>query len=121
MSRVRSKNTKPELALRSILKKSGITFKTHCELPGSPDLLFSRKKVAVFVNGCFWHGCKRCSKTPKTRIAFWKKKIARNRERDENVKKKLNRMGFRSLTVWEHELKHPEKVLLRVQRSLKIA
>lgn len=80
MSKIRGKDTKPELALRRSLWAAGARFRTHAQdLPGRPDIANRRAKVAVFVDGCFWHGCPRHFKAPKTRREFWIEKIARNR------------------------------------------
>lgn len=107
MSRIRSKNTKPELLVRSGLHRLGYRYRLHDPLlPGKPDLVFRGRKAALFVNGCFWHGHD-CSlfKWPTTRPDFWEKKIGRNRERDHTVTQKLIERCWRVGVVWECSLK----------------
>jgi len=111
MSRVRGKNTKPEMLLRSRLHARGFRFRIHRrDLPGSPDIVFPCYKAVIFVNGCFWHGhdCSRF-KIPATRSEFWADKIAANRERDMRALAMLAKMGWRTLVVWECSLKGPAK------------
>lgn len=111
MSCVRGKDTKPELQLRRGLHSLGMRFRLHVSsLPGSPDLVFPRYKVAVFVNGCFWHGhgCLR-SKLPSTRTEFWQTKISRNKARDLAVQDQLANLGWRVLVVWECSLRGSAK------------
>lgn len=106
MARVHSKHTKPELKVRSHLHRHGLRFRLHQrDLPGSPDLVFPSRKVAVFVHGCFWHGhnCKRF-RLPQTRPEFWRNKIEGNRTRDSQKRVALENMGWRVLTIWECEI-----------------
>jgi len=103
MSRIRSKNTRPELVIRSGLHKKGFRFRIHHpRLPGKPDLVFPKYKAAIFVHGCFWHG-HNCPlfKWPSTRADFWKSKINRNREKDRENHEALRMSGWRILTIWE--------------------
>lgn len=103
MSRIKGKNTKPELLIRKRLHARGLRFRLHRkDLPGRPDLAFPKTKVAVFVNGCFWHG-HGCAlfKQPATRNSFWQEKIAKNVARDKRALQDLKVIGWRSLTVWE--------------------
>lgn len=107
MSRITGKDTKPEMLIRRGLHGRGLRYRLHKEgMPGKPDMVFPRYRVAVFVNGCFWHG-HGCSlfKWPKTRAAFWKSKINRNMERDQRVLAALKADGWRVLVVWECALK----------------
>ena len=109
MSRIRGYNTKPEMLIRQGLHARGFRFRLHVrELPGRPDLVFRRYGVAVFVNGCFWHGhdCDRF-RWPKTRERFWRDKIQKNRKRDATSVAALRRQGWRVLTVWECALRGP--------------
>jgi DNA mismatch endonuclease (patch repair protein) len=108
----KGKDTKPEILLRSALHRSGKRYRKHYnKLPGSPDIAFVSKRLAVFVDGCFWHGCPKCYKEPKTNTDFWRKKVQKNRDRAKIVNKDLNRDGWRVLRVWEHEiLEGPKKV-----------
>jgi len=104
MRRITAKNTKPELLLRSFLHRSGLRFRCHApDLPGKPDLLFRKQKVAVFVHGCFWHqhrGCIEASR-PHSNSDYWLPKLRRNVERDVETLSQLRRMGYRVLTLWE--------------------
>src|SRR6266700_1141377 len=105
MSRIRGKNTKPEIPLRSALHLRGLRFRIHRkELPGSPDIVFSRQRIAVFVDGCFWHGCPAHGVQPKTNHKFWQEKIEGNRVRDKRNRTALKKQGWKVIRVWEHEL-----------------
>lgn len=107
MSRIRSKNTKPELLVRKYLYANGFRFRVNVRtLPGTPDIVLKKYHTAIFINGCFWHGhvCQQ-GRMPKTNVAFWEKKIARNQERDEEVRDKLRALGWRTMVVWECQLK----------------
>lgn len=120
MSRVRGRDTKPEMRVRRLLHRAGYRFRLHRgDLPGSPDLFLPRYRLAVFVHGCFWHGhedCKR-SKLPKTRIAFWETKISANRTRDARVLKELAGLGIQSVTLWECQLKDDNVILEKISRA----
>lgn len=107
MGRVRQHGTEIELKLRRALWVAGLRYrlKTKQHLPGSPDLVFPGAKVAVFVDGCFWHGCPRHGSHPKTRPEFWATKISRNRERDAQVDEDLSRMGWHVMRFWEHDIR----------------
>src|SRR3546814_1711336 len=103
MSRIRSKDTKPELQLRRGLHAAGLRYRLHPqELPGRPDIVFPRYRAVVLVNGCFWHGhdCQ-LFRMPATRRDFWNAKIRRNQERDTQTVRALLDEGWRVLTVWE--------------------
>jgi DNA mismatch endonuclease (patch repair protein) len=107
MAAVRSKNTKPELLIRKGLHRRGFRFRLHSrDLPGKPDLVFSKYNAVIFVNGCFWHqhDC-HLFKWPSTRKDFWHAKIKGNRARDIEAVKQLKSMGWRALTIWECSLK----------------
>ncbi|MBU9292114.1 very short patch repair endonuclease [Burkholderia multivorans] len=108
MGRVGSKNTTPELAVRRLLFSMGYRYRLHDKrLPGRPDIVFSGRRKVIFVNGCFWHGHEGCryGRLPKSRVEFWTEKICRNRERDRQNDERLLATGWRSLTVWQCELK----------------
>jgi len=108
MSRIRGKNTKPEILVRKGLHARGFRFRLHDKkLPGSPDIVLPRYGVAIMVNGCFWHGHKGCryATKPKTNIEFWETKIVRNRHRDEVTTAHLEALGWTVITVWECELR----------------
>jgi DNA mismatch endonuclease (patch repair protein) len=113
MGRIKGKNTKPELLVRRMLFAMGYRYRLHDRsLPGSPDLVFSKRRAAVFIHGCFWHdhaGCRLAYK-PKSNAGFWAAKIQRNAERDVESLEKLAANGWRTLVVWECELTSPEAV-----------
>jgi DNA mismatch endonuclease, patch repair protein len=103
MRGIRSKDTRPEIAIRHGLHGLGFRYRLHSgNVPGKPDMTFTRYRATVFVNGCFWHGhdCK-FYRLPGTRPEFWQSKIDRNRERDELVRQKLIQSGWRQLVIWE--------------------
>lgn len=106
MSRIRGKDTKPELAVRRLAHSMGYRFRLHRrDLPGRPDLVFPRLRKVVFVHGCFWHqhpGC-RYAYQPKSRVEFWKVKFAANAARDRSALAALNDLGWDTLVVWECE------------------
>jgi DNA mismatch endonuclease, patch repair protein len=106
MSRVRSVDTRAELTVRRIAHALGYRFRVHRrDLPGTPDLVFPSRRVALFVNGCFWHrheGCRRAA-TPKTRTAFWEDKFRRTLQRDRRVNAALAVLGWRTEVIWECE------------------
>jgi DNA mismatch endonuclease (patch repair protein) len=106
MAQVRSKNTKPEKRVRSLLHRLGYRFRLHRRhLPGTPDIVLPKHRAAIFVHGCFWHvhpGCARAT-TPATRIDFWTDKLARNVARDTRNQRELAAAGWRVLVVWECE------------------
>lgn len=107
MSRVKGKNTKPELHVRSLLHRAGFRFRLSSKkVPGKPDIILPKYRAVILVHGCFWHGhdCYRFS-WPKTRKAFWRKKIEGNRERDARYVKELNEAGWRVCIVWECALR----------------
>lgn len=116
MSRIRGKDTKPEVKLRSLLHRAGFRFRIHdSRLPGKPDIVLPRYKSVIFVNGCFWHrheGCRYCT-TPATRRDFWDKKFSDTVQRDRAKKKQLEEAGWDVFTVWECELKNDAEKVLR--------
>ena len=123
MSRIRGKDTKPEMIVRRYLWSHGFRYRLNYQrLPGKPDLVLRKYRTCIFVNGCFWHGHhindndddndnflslknSECCKIPRTNREFWVKKIVRNHERDREVQRKLAVMGWHSIVVWECELK----------------
>ena len=107
MSKVRSKDTRPEIEVRKALHKAGYRFRVHrTDLPGKPDLILPRYRLALFVHGCFWHqhGCKRTT-IPATNREFWSKKFRRNLERDERVQRELNEAAWTTAVIWECQIK----------------
>ena len=108
MSRIRGKNTKPEILVRKGLHARGFRFRLHNKkLPGSPDIVLPKYGVAIMVNGCFWHGHKGCryATKPKSNVEFWETKIARNKHRDEVTAAHLEALGWTVITIWECELR----------------
>jgi DNA mismatch endonuclease (patch repair protein) len=121
MSRIRGRgNERTELALVRLFRANEITgWRRHAKLPGRPDFVFRKEKVAVFVDGCFWHGCPKCFREPNTNKAFWRKKISDNRTRDKKVSLRLRAEGWRILRIWEHALRQaPAMTTARVRRIL---
>ena len=116
MAAIRSTGNKDtELRLAAIFRAHGITgWRRHQLLPGKPDFLFRRERVAVFVDGCFWHGCLAHCRMPKTSLEYWNPKIARNRRRDQEVKALLRQQDWRVFRIWEHALTSPRQVVARL-------
>lgn len=112
MRKVRSKDTGPEIRLRRLLRELGLRgYRVHyAALPGKPDVAFTRRKRAIFVHGCFWHGhdCPAGRNTPKTNLAYWEPKLARNRKRDQKIQEDIRALGWEVLVVWECQIRDPE-------------
>lgn len=115
MSRIRSTDTKPELALRKRLFADGMRFRTRLKLPGKPDIAFTRARLAVFIDGCFWHGCPQHGTSPRSNTDYWSTKLQRNRERDRAIDAELEADGWEVMRYWEHEIKDD---LARVAREI---
>ncbi len=121
MSAVGQRDTKPEMLVRRLLHSMNYRYRLHRkDLPGRPDIVFGRRRKAIFVHGCFWHRHPGCSKasSPKTRAAFWAEKFDRNVERDQQVERRLANMGWQSLVVWECETRTPDALSLKLQAFL---
>lgn len=121
MSRIRGKDTKPELVVRRMLHALGYRYRLHRrDLPGCPDLVFSGRKQVIFVHGCFWHRhrCKYGQVSPATRPEFWERKLAGNKARDARNRRELRRLGWRVLIVWECQIRKPTAMIERVVRFL---
>lgn len=122
MSQVRSKDTKPEIKVRSALHRAGFRFRLHAEdLPGKPDIVLPKYHSVVQVHGCFWHrhDCKKGNQVPDTNRAFWQTKLERNEERDRTNREALQDQGWKVLTVWECELKeNPERTIENIIEEL---
>jgi DNA mismatch endonuclease (patch repair protein) len=119
MSRIRGRgNASTELAMVRALRAAKITgWRRHAELPGHPDFVFPRTRLAVFVHGCFWHGCPACYRKPGTNKRYWSGKVATNRRRDARVARQLRAEGWSVMTVWEHSVQQrPETVAARLRR-----
>ena len=125
MSRIRGRDTKPELRVRSLLHRMGYRFTVNGplnkSLPGKPDIVLPKYRTVVFVHGCFWHLHKNCpsARIPKTRTGWWKEKLNRNTERDRRNTLKLRRSGWRVITVWECRIKkNPGSISARLDKLL---
>ena len=106
MSQIKAKNTKPEILFRKYIWSKGIkNFRVKNKLTGKPDLVFTKKKVAVFIDGCFWHKCPKCYIKPKSNKPFWNTKIKQNIKRDAIVNDLLKKDGWRVLRIWEHVIR----------------
>ncbi len=118
MSKIRSQgNRETELRLLKIFREAGIKgWRRHQKLEGRPDFVFRADKVAVFVDGCFWHGCPRCYRAPSSNEEYWSQKRKRNKKRDKIVGKILRERGWGVVRVWEHELRNPKSVVERIER-----
>ena len=118
-------NTKPELLVRQRLRAAGLTgYRLEWKVPGKPDIAFPGRKIAIFVNGCFWHRCPKCNPSkPKRNVEFWEAKFRRNVERDRAAIDALTQMGWTPITIWECELKKDridatmEKVIEQVRTA----
>lgn len=124
MSRVKGRDTKPELEVRSLVHKLGFRFRLgNRKLPGKPDLTLARLKKVIFVHGCFWHGHKNCrrAKLPTTNVKFWKGKITKNKQRDRKDIKALKALGWKPLIIWQCELKNTTKVKTKLMKFFKAA
>lgn len=121
MSRVRSKNSRPEMLVRRLIFAAGYRYRLHDrKLPGCPDLVFRSRAKIIFVHGCFWHrhfGCV-LARMPKSRLDFWKPKLEANKQRDARNKKLLQRAGWKVLTIWECETRDTERLERRLWRFL---
>ena len=121
MSRIRDRDTKPELIVRSILHGLGYRFRLNrAKLPGRPDVILTRHRTAVFVHGCFWHRHTRCrlAYTPKSNLPFWTEKFRANINRDEEVMRALRTLGWRALVVWECQTADRPTLTLRLKKTL---
>lgn len=107
MASVKSKNTKStELRFISILKDKGITgWRRNYTLTGKPDFVFPRLRIAVFIDGCFWHGCRSHCRMPASNVNYWQNKIEKNKNRDKKITKALKKKGWQVIRIWEHEIK----------------
>lgn len=104
MSRIRSSKTKPELKIKKLMKKIGFGYHLK-NIEGNPDFADRNRKIAVFIDGCFWHACPEHYKEPKSNATFWSKKIKQNKARDEKVNGILIKSGWQVIRLWEHDLK----------------
>jgi DNA mismatch endonuclease (patch repair protein) len=121
MRRIRSRDTLPEVAVRSLIHRMGFRFRIHRnDLPGCPDIVLVRQQKIIFVHGCFWHQHPGCAegRLPETRQEYWVPKFQRNKDRDVQNRAELRKLGWRSLVVWECELKRPRQMEKKLMRFL---
>src|SRR5262245_58811764 len=105
MARIRGRNTTPELLLRRLLWEAGLRYRLHAKTPaGRPDIAFPQSRVAVFIDGCFWHGCPDHYVRPRSSSEFWSRKLAENVRRDATQTRRLEALGWRVCRFWEHEI-----------------
>ena len=121
MSRIRNRDTTPEISVRSLLHRLGYRFRLHRkDLPGKPDIVLPAHGAVIFVHGCFWHRHKGCAETttPKTKTAFWRAKFAGNVERDIKAQRRLRRMGWRVKVIWQCQTRDEVRLTAKLQRFL---
>lgn len=113
-------NRATELRLAAIFRANGITgWRRRSRIFGKPDFVFPKMKIAVFVDGCFWHSCPVHGTVPLTNREFWHRKLIRNRQRDQLVSRTLKERGWTPLRVWQHELREPDRVVHRICRMIR--
>jgi DNA mismatch endonuclease Vsr len=120
MASIRGKDTVPELIVRKHLWSLGKRYRKHDRsIPGTPDISNRRKKIAVFIDGCFWHGCSNCYKEPTTHVSFWRRKLRYNKKRREQVTKVLQAERWTVVQYWEHEaISQPYRVARKIARLM---
>jgi DNA mismatch endonuclease (patch repair protein) len=121
MRRIPSKGTKPEMFVRRLVHSHGYRYRLHVpDLPGKPDLVFPKLRKVIFVHGCFWHLHKACreGRVPESRRDYWKPKLLRNVERDQEHTAALRNLGWKTLVVWECEMNNPERIKKRLTQFL---
>ena len=121
MSAIKSKNTKPEIAVRRLLHSMGYRFRLHRkDLPGSPDIVLPKYKTVIFVHGCFWHRHENCkyASTPKTRKEFWENKFNSNKKRDQKMQKEIIDLGWKFIIIWECEARNIQPLEEKIKRLL---
>ena len=115
MSQIKSKNTKPEKAVKKLIWKKGYRYRIGHGFAGKPDMVFPSYKVAVFIDGCFWHACPKHCRMPSSNVKYWKQKISGNKKRDKKNNRLLKKEGWKVVRIWEHEIKQNlEKVSNRI-------
>ena len=122
MSRVKGRgNLATEIRLIRTFREYGLVgWRRRARIFGKPDFVFPTGRFAIFVDGCFWHGCPRHGSLPQTNNAFWREKLARNKKRDRLVNRQLKKVGWTPVRVWEHELHKPERVIRRLCRIMEL-
>lgn len=120
MSRIRGQNTGPELLVRRALWRLGLRYRVRSKLAGRPDLVFGPRRIAVFIDGCFWHACPEHGVKPKANGRFWREKLGANIQRDRRTTATLREAGWTVLRFWEHEVERDlEDVLARIGKALR--
>jgi DNA mismatch endonuclease, patch repair protein len=121
MALIRSRDTKPELAVRRLIHGMGYRYRLHDnKLPGKPDLVFKSRLKVIFVHGCFWHLHRNCrnNRPPKSRLDYWLPKLQRNASRDKEARNRLRTMGWRTLVIWECDLDNRERLARNIRKFL---
>jgi DNA mismatch endonuclease, patch repair protein len=121
MARVRCRNTRPELFVRSLIFGLGYRYRLHAkDLPGHPDIVSRKRRKIIFIHGCFWHRHKECAlaRLPKSRADFWIPKLEGNRKRDEKNRRELIRKGWSVMIIWECQINRPDRLASRLRRFL---
>lgn len=121
MAKIKGKNTNTEIIVRKILKKMGYSFHTNVsDLPGSPDIVFPKRRKIIFIHGCFWHQHLRCkaSDRPRTNVAFWEQKLDRNIKRDRIVRQQLKKMGWKALILWGCQIRRENILRNRIRNFI---
>jgi DNA mismatch endonuclease (patch repair protein) len=120
MAAIKSRgNRRTELKLAQIFRANGVTgWRRHLSLPGCPDFAFRSERVAVFVDGCFWHGCPKHGRNPRSNVDYWVPKLQRNRARDRKINRQLRDRGWRVIRFWEHSLRDERTVVERMLQLL---
>lgn len=120
MAKVKSKDTKLEVSFRKALKRIGYKFiKNATSYFGKPDFVLKKHKTVIFIDSCFWHGCKKHCRMPSSRKKYWIKKIKRNKERDQEVNKHYRKIGWKELRIWEHSFKDFKILIKRIRFKLR--
>jgi DNA mismatch endonuclease (patch repair protein) len=122
MAAIKGKDTKPEIAVRSMLDALKVKYELHrSDLPGKPDIVFPRRKKIIFVHGCFWHvhDCRYGRVKPAKNWRFWRDKRAKNRDRDKRNRRALRKQGWQVFVIWECWTKHPEKLMTRLTKFVR--
>lgn len=120
MASIRGKNTRPEIMIRKMLWQKGLRYRIHDRsIIGTPDISSKKEKLAIFIDGCFWHGCKRCYKEPKSNVGFWRKKILNNRKRRNSVRTQLRGEGWNVQEFWEHQVNsNPQSIINSILQNM---
>ena len=119
MSQIKSSGTKPEISVRNLIWREGYRYRIGHGLSGKPDMVFPSYRIAVFIDGCFWHGCPKHCRMPSSNIRYWERKISGNQKRDRRIRKQLKKEGWTVIRIWEHDIKKsPEKATDKIITKL---